>query len=216
LIASSAASDIPPGTIEIIEGFSTTITLPEQADLLISEIAGSIASEEGMLATIRDARLRHMKRPWDPRSYIPARVQTLAVPAAYSLHHRLKYCNWIASGPPVRFACDNPWLLPLATPQLWEDFAFGGEELPPGSGARCTTVLEFRVCASTLKANAARLLEQLDLHDVDADRAGVPKQGRSQNPAPCPARPAPSSSPIARRAPLIILQSLTPMAAVTR
>ena len=59
LIASSAASDIPPGTIEVIEGFSTTITLPEQADLLISEIAGSIASEEGMLATIRDARLRH-------------------------------------------------------------------------------------------------------------------------------------------------------------
>ena len=205
LIASSAASDIPPGTIEIIEGFSTTITLPEQADLLISEIAGSIASEEGMLATIRDARLRHMKRPWDPRSYIPARVQTLAVPAAYSLHHRLN-CTWIASGPPVRFACDNPWLLPLATPQLWEDFAFGGEELPPGSGARCTTVLEFRVCASTLKANAARLLEQLDLHDVDADRAGVPKQGRSQNPAPCPARPAPSNSPIARRAPLIILR----------
>jgi hypothetical protein len=192
LIASSAASDIPPGTIEVIEGFSTTITLPEQADLLISEIAGSIASEEGMLATIRDARLRHLKRPWDPRSYIPARVQTLAVPAAYSLHHRLN-CNWIASGPPVRFACDNPWLLPLATPQLWEDFAFGGEELPPGSGARCTTVLEFRVCASTLKANAARLLEQLDLHDVDADRAGVPKQGRSQNPArcamPCAARP---------------------------
>ena len=179
LIASSAASDIPPGTIEVIEGFSTTITLPEQADLLISEIAGSIASEEGMLATIRDARLRHMKRPWDPRSYIPARVQTLAVPAAYSLHHRLN-CNWIASGPPVRFACDSPWLLPLATPQLWEDFAFGGEELPPGLGARCTTVLEFRVCASTLKGNAARLVEQLDLHDVDADRAGVPKQLRTR------------------------------------
>ena len=179
LIASSAASDIPPGTIEVIEGFSTTITLPEQADLLISEIAGSLASEEGMLATIRDARLRHMKRPWDPRSYIPARVQTLAVPAAYSLHHRLN-CNWIASGPPVRFACDSPWLLPLATPQLWEDFAFGGEELPPGLGARCTTVLEFRVCASTLKGNAARLVEQLDLHDVDADRAGVPKQLRTR------------------------------------
>ena len=36
-----------------------------------------------------------MKRPEDPASYIPARCQTLAVPAACSVHHR-EGCAWLA------------------------------------------------------------------------------------------------------------------------
>ena len=57
----STPDHIAPGTIEVIEGFSTAITLPERADLLVSEIVGSIASEEGMYTSIRNARLRQMK-----------------------------------------------------------------------------------------------------------------------------------------------------------
>ena len=171
------AADIAPGTIEVIEGFSTTITLPERADLLIAEISGSIASEEGMYASIIDARRRHMKRPEDPASYIPARCQTLAVPAACSVHHR-DGCAWLASGPPVRLGCESPWLLPLSAPQLWEDFAFGGaaEALPPLPGT-ATTALAFRVCAATAAANARELSEQLEAQGVSAERAGG--RGRS-------------------------------------
>ena len=61
--AAVARGEIEPDTIEVIEGFSTAITLPEPADLLVAEISGSVATEEGMCHSIRDARLRHMARP---------------------------------------------------------------------------------------------------------------------------------------------------------
>jgi len=47
-----------------------------QVDLVLAEVVGSVASEEGIVATIADARLRHVKYPNDQNSYIPARVQT--------------------------------------------------------------------------------------------------------------------------------------------
>ena len=40
-----------PGLIEVIEGFSTELTLPEKVDLCVFEICGSLASEEGLYAT---------------------------------------------------------------------------------------------------------------------------------------------------------------------
>ncbi len=176
--AVARATDVAPGTIEVIEGFSTAITLPEKADLLVAEISGSIASEEGMYTSIQDARLRHMKRPHEASSYIPARCQTLVVPAACSLHHRTE-CDWVASGPPVRLACDSPWLLPLSSPQLWEDFAFGAPQAavhPPIPGT-FTSTLTFDVCAATVEDNRCRLAAQLEAHGVDPERAGA--RGRS-------------------------------------
>ena len=86
--AAVARGEIDPGTIEVISGFSTAITLPEPADLLVAEISGSVATEEGMCHSVRDARLRHMARPNDPASYIPARCQTVVAPASYCLNHR--------------------------------------------------------------------------------------------------------------------------------
>ena len=83
------ASDVRYGTIEVIEGFSTTVQLPEKVDVLVAEIAGSIASEEGAIATIRDAQHRLVKRPGDPTSYIPYACQTLGAPASYALHYAL-------------------------------------------------------------------------------------------------------------------------------
>ena len=68
-VAGDAA--IPDGAIEVIEGFSTAVSLPEKVDVLISEIAGSVASEEGVYATIADAQARFMKRPYDAASYVP-------------------------------------------------------------------------------------------------------------------------------------------------
>lgn len=75
--------------VTVIEGKSTEVCLPERVDLLISEVVGSVASEEGLYATIADAHARHVKRPTDPRSWIPHRVQTLAAPCSYALHYAL-------------------------------------------------------------------------------------------------------------------------------
>ena len=43
---------LKPGLIEVIEGFSTELTLPEKVDLCVFEICGSLASEEGFCVEI--------------------------------------------------------------------------------------------------------------------------------------------------------------------
>ena len=71
-------------------------------------VVGSIASEEGLHATIRDAQARFVKRPFEPRSYIPYRCQTLAAPATYALHYALgpPQFDWAKlKGEPVRLNC---------------------------------------------------------------------------------------------------------------
>ena len=70
------AKDIPEGTIEVIEGLSTKITLPEKVDLVVAEIIGSIASEEGLHATLRDVHERHVKDPKSEKSFIPVKVSS--------------------------------------------------------------------------------------------------------------------------------------------
>ena len=62
--------------IEVIEGFSTEVTLPEKVDLVVSEIVGSVASEEGLYATTADAHARHVLRPTRADSWIPHTVET--------------------------------------------------------------------------------------------------------------------------------------------
>jgi len=173
LVEHPERGSIAPGTIVVVEGFSTAVTLPERADLLVAEIVGSVASEEGMYRTIQDARRRHLKRPDDPASFIPARCQTVAVPASYAEHHK-KACNWTASGPPVRLACSSPWLRPLSTPQLWEDFALWEDPTATAAGnvLSLPAPLEFRISGATIEANRQLFAEQLEqLEDVPAGRA---------------------------------------------
>ena len=62
--------------VEVIEGFSTEVTLPEKVDLVVSEIVGSVASEEGLYATTADAHARHVLRPTRADSWIPHTVET--------------------------------------------------------------------------------------------------------------------------------------------
>jgi len=85
--ASVAAAEkqglIPEGVVQVIEGFSVDVELPERADLLVAEIVGQMATSEGIVCTIRDAQARLLRRPLDPRSYIPQRVQTFCAPASY-------------------------------------------------------------------------------------------------------------------------------------
>jgi 16S rRNA G966 N2-methylase RsmD len=75
--------------ITVLDGYSTDIKLPndDKADFCIAEIIGSIATEEGAYATIRDAHKRFLKNPELPSSWIPRQIQTYAAPASYTLHN---------------------------------------------------------------------------------------------------------------------------------
>lgn len=115
--------------ITILEGFSTDITLPDgiKADFAIAEIVGSVASEEGAIATISDAHKRLLKYPTDASSWIPNRIQTYAAPASYSLHNLFKppAFDWTKlNGEPVRFNCRDEGLQLLSDPELVEDISF--------------------------------------------------------------------------------------------
>ena len=124
-IAKAGYDDI----ITVLEGFSTNLELPQgvKADICIAEIVGSIASEEGAYATIRDAHQRLVKHPTQPSSWIPNRIQTYAAPASYTLHTLFgpPEFDWSKlQGEPVRFNCRDQGLALLADPVLLEDIAF--------------------------------------------------------------------------------------------
>jgi len=123
VIEKSGWSDV----ITVLEGLSTDISLPEKVDLCVAEICGSVATEEGAFATIKDAHARFLKRPNDPSSWIPQRIQTYAAPASYTLHNLFgpPEFDWSKlNGEPVRFNCRDEGLQLLADPVLIEDFSF--------------------------------------------------------------------------------------------
>ena len=128
--AVEAARDVPRGVVEVIEGYTTDVELPEKADLVLAEIVGSVASEEGLCPTILDAQRRFAKRPNDPRSFIPNRVQTFCAPASYALHYALgpPEFDWSKLGSePVRLNCRDQQLQVLAEPLLFEDINLYGD-----------------------------------------------------------------------------------------
>lgn len=123
IIKKSGWSDV----ITVLEGFSTDISLPEKVDLCIAEICGSVATEEGAFATIKDAHSRFLKSPNDPSSWIPQRIQTYAAPASYTLHNLFgpPEFDWSKlNGEPVRFNCRDEGLQLLSDPVLVEDVSF--------------------------------------------------------------------------------------------
>jgi hypothetical protein len=113
--------------ITVLEGFSSKIELPQKADFCIAEIVGSIASEEGAYASVRDAHQRFLKNPTLASSWIPNRMQTYAAPVSYSLHNLFgpPEFDWTKlNGEPVRFNCRDKGLELLADPVLVEDISF--------------------------------------------------------------------------------------------
>ena len=112
--------------ITIVEGYSTQVQLPEKIDFCIAEIVGSIASEEGAYATIKNAH-RFLKEPTRSDSWIPHRIQTYAAPASYTLHNLFgpPEFDWTKlGGEPVRFNCRDMGLELLSDPVLVEDIDF--------------------------------------------------------------------------------------------
>lgn len=121
--------------IQVIDGFSTQIELPEQVDVVVSEIVGSIASEEGLYATIKDAHRRFVKEPTRQDSWIPHRVETWAAPCSYALQYALTdpSYDWGGIDEPLRLSCVEDTLLQLADPQRMEVISFTNPDLPPVS-----------------------------------------------------------------------------------
>ena len=143
--------------VEIFTGFSTDVSLPEKADLLVAEIVGSVASDEGIYATMHDAQQRHLKSPHDPRSYIPRAVETWCAPMCYALHHPALApadFDWETvrrDGPPPRFACSYGAVQPLARPMMLERIRFGcGDAGLPAPGSRLVHRMDFEISADRM------------------------------------------------------------------
>ncbi|KAL3907216.1 MAG: hypothetical protein SGARI_003648 [Bacillariaceae sp.] len=149
--------------VTVLEGFSTDITLPDnqKADIVVAEVVGSIASEEGAVATIADAHKRLVKNPKDANNWLPNRIQTWAAPAAYTLHNlfRPPEFDWtkIASEP-VRFNCRDVNLALLDTPQCVEDIVFS--EIDKQSATTKTTKLSFRASGERIQKASTDFVDE--------------------------------------------------------
>lgn len=127
------------GIIEVIEGDSMQVELPQKVDLVVSELIGSIATQEGVEPIIRDARRRFLKDPEEGAAcgMIPARCQTCIVPVLYKGRSFLQRLTAPFDGvrsrgrstdsatPPLRIkSADEGNLDFLAEPQILEDFDY--------------------------------------------------------------------------------------------
>lgn len=148
--------------ITVLEGLSTDLVLPEKVDLVLAEIVGSVCTEEGVMATIRDAHLRHVKNPDEETSWIPHRIQTLAAPASYTLHNLLQppEFDWCKlAGEPVRFNCRDEGLQLLSSPQLLEDISFATIHSPSNYNGP-SQQLHFLVDADRISDNQEPLWQE--------------------------------------------------------
>jgi hypothetical protein len=181
--------------ITILEGFSTKLNLdtPDgKVDLVLAEIVGSIATEEGAYASILDASRRFVREPNLPSSWIPNRIQTYASPASYLLHNVLgpPDFDWAKlGGEPVRFNCRDDSLQLLASPVLLEDVKFyelgngpKGTEAQPGPGGGRTKTT-FVVDADRIADNEELLLAEVKRNapKMPADTARSVARGASRS-----------------------------------
>eukprot|EP00913_Durusdinium_trenchii_P033377 g31246.t1 len=122
---------------DVIEGDSMQVTLPEQVDLVVSELIGSIATQEGVEPIIRDARQRFLKESEGACGMIPARCQTCIVPVLYKGRSFLQRVTapfegvrsrgkpQAGSSTPLRIkSADEGNLEFLSEPQVLEDFDY--------------------------------------------------------------------------------------------
>lgn len=143
-------------TIRVIEGDSMNIELPERVDLVVSELIGSIATQEGVEPIIRDAGKRFLKEGGSDNGMIPARCQTCVAPIRYrgrSGWSRL--ASWgeglrsrghpePGSSSPLRVrAADEATLEFLSEPEVLEDFAY--QRSSSGDAREEERVLRFNI-----------------------------------------------------------------------
>ena len=76
--------------VELVPGRSTEILEPPRVDVVVSETLGNYAFEENIVATMNDARARHLK---PGGVLVPATVEQFVCPVI-SARHRDELCAW--------------------------------------------------------------------------------------------------------------------------
>ena len=123
--------------IRIVTGHSSEITLPEKADVCLSEIIGCIGSSEGAVVTLKDAK-RFLKPDgvMIPQRcvtkiapvFLPDKLYTDAFIKDISERHVRGVCE--AAGREVEFSRFQIFNFPesnlIAEPQIFEDLRFNG------------------------------------------------------------------------------------------
>ena len=132
--------------ITVIQGYSTEVALPQPATLLVHELIGEVAGEEGVVRCIRDAGHRHLDPNATPPLSIPNRARSLLAPC--ELPTASSHPAYCASLPPGRLprpgqsqALKLPALpseLLLAPPQPFEDLRF--ETAQPEGTQHCERI----------------------------------------------------------------------------
>lgn len=164
---------IPDGVIEVLEGYSTEVELPEKVDLLVGEIIGSVATEESVYSTIRDAQARFMKDPYNAASYIPQRVQTLIAPVSWPFHYMVaaegrKAAGLVDEEGPIRLNCNEETVALMADAQIMEDFRYDSPNLP-GASWELAKPLTFEVSGARLKENTEAYGKSLGFDGPDVN-----------------------------------------------
>lgn len=114
--------------ITVLEGYSTDVTLPRSADLVIHEILGEIASAEGVVSALVDAGRRHLQPAGSSAPVsIPARARTLLAPCEFpgsDYFDALPFPMLAAPGAQVLKLPGLPRELLLSAAQPFEDLRF--------------------------------------------------------------------------------------------
>ena len=143
-VAAAGLSD----RITVLHAFSTdaALELPTKATLLVHELIGEIAGEEGVVAAILDAAQRHVAPGAAPPLSVPARVRSLIAPCELAPD-----VSAAAAAPGGGRALKLPAPLPasarLAPPQPFEDLRFeqGAPEGAPACALRFVAARAGRV-----------------------------------------------------------------------
>jgi protein arginine N-methyltransferase 1 len=118
--------------VHLIRGFSDKIALPERCDVLVHDLIGDIASSEGMIPFIEDAK-RRLLTP--DALYIPRRATTCVVLAAdprftaaeWAFSYAMRGFARFDSLPFIRVFGYRP-ADALSEPYVFEDFEFRQEQ----------------------------------------------------------------------------------------
>lgn len=152
-VAKLCARDIPGSErITWIQDLSTRITLPEPADLVIGDLHGTMPFYTGNIASLADARTRHLK---PGGRMLPQRDLLLAAPAQSLEEFRYIESPWQANAFGLDLSAGLPWVTSalaraqsapiapeqlLAAPQQW-----GVIDYAAGAADRADATLEWTV-----------------------------------------------------------------------
>jgi len=114
-----------------------------------------------------------MKRPSDPKAYIPYNIQTFAAPASYALHYALgpPSFDWGKLKEPVRLNCRDQSAQLLAEPQLLEQITFSDPQLPSSGVLKGSAQLTWKVDPARVVLNEKVLYDELKKEGAKEDEA---------------------------------------------